>query len=124
MIFFLNLIPIINKHYFKNNGTRLCTVDSFFLQLPRMENYSTVDYELRVNIARVFVLRIANLAALIFSLHRKIQEVRRLPSYNVHYLMFLYAPDLAVFIVCHFVLRAFDFFFLNLCRPLYNLFFG
>ena len=53
----------------------------FFLQLPRMENYSTVDYELRVNIARVFVLRIANLAALIFSLHRKIQEVSQLLTY-------------------------------------------
>ena len=49
-----------------------------------MENYSTVDTELRVNIARVFVLRIANLAALIFSLHRKIQEVRQLYTYNVH----------------------------------------
>ena len=42
-----------------------------------MEHYSDIGEELRVNVCRVFVLRMANLAALIFSFHHKIQAVRQ-----------------------------------------------
>ena len=43
-------------------------------QLPRMENYVLGKTELNISIGRVFVLRIANIIALIISLHQKVNR--------------------------------------------------